>query len=149
MQREREPLGGAERVEDHEQGGADGVGQERFVLGVATSGDALDPLRHAGTRRFLASGRTRAQHVQRHPCHDRRQPPTKVLDLVRVRPAEPEPGFLHGVIGLAPRTEHPVGDCPQMRTVALEPVHQPLVFRHRSDPPSRSVIPLTIQTGSR
>ena len=37
----------------------------------------------------------------------------EVLDLVRVGAAEPQPGLLDGVVGLAQRAEHPVGDGAQ------------------------------------
>ncbi len=39
--------------------------------------------------------------------------------------AEPEPGFLDGVVGFARRAEHPLGHAPQMGTVGLELAGQP------------------------
>ena len=148
VQHERQPLRGAERVEDHQQGGADRVGQQCFMLGIAPGRGALEVLRQALAGRFLASGGAGPQHVERHPGDDRRQPPIEVLDGARVGPVEPDPCFLHGVVCLAGRPEHPVRHRPQMGTPGLEPVHQPVVFRHRYLLLSRSVMTLTIQSGS-
>jgi len=100
VQHERQPLGGTERVEDHEQGRADGIGQQRFVLGVAPGRGALDAVRQIPAGRFFAPGGAGPQHVERHPRDDRRQPPIEVLDGARVGPVEPDPGFLHGVVRL-------------------------------------------------
>jgi hypothetical protein len=43
VQHEREPLGGGQRVEDHQQRETDRVGQQRFMLGI-------DPVRAADDR---------------------------------------------------------------------------------------------------
>jgi len=47
VQHEREPLGGGERLEHHQQREADRVGQERFVLGVGLVREAHDRVGHA------------------------------------------------------------------------------------------------------
>ena len=44
--------------------------------------------------------------------------------------AQPQPRLLHGVLGLAERAEHPVGDRAQLGPQAVEPVGQ-LEFVHR------------------
>jgi hypothetical protein len=109
VQDEREPLGRFQRLEDHEQRQADGVGQERLVLGVGAVGAVDDRLRHAHIEGFLAPRSARAQHVQRDARDHGRQPSAEVFHLVRVDPAEAQPRLLDGVVGLAQRAEHPVG----------------------------------------
>ena len=132
VQHEREPLGGSQRFEHHEQRETDRVGQQRFVLGVDPVLAAHDRLGHVRVQRLLAPRLARAQHVQAHPRDDRRQPSAQVLDAAGVGAAEPQPGFLHGVVRLAQRAEHPVGHRPQVGAVGLEPLRQPVVFVHRS-----------------
>ena len=54
----------------------------------------------------------------------------EVLDLAGFGAAEPQPGLLHGVVGLADRAQHPVGDRPQAAPVLLEPLCKPVLFVH-------------------
>jgi hypothetical protein len=61
---------------------------------------------------------------------NRRQPSAKVLDLARVGAAEPQPRVLDGVVGLAERAEHPVGDRAEVRSVLLELPREPLLLIH-------------------
>ena len=88
-------------------------------------------------RRLLASRAARAQHVQAHPPDDRRQPGLHVLDAPGILVANPQPGLLKGIVGLAHRPEHPVGDRAEMRSVLLEPFGQPLALVHRHPATSR------------
>ena len=74
----------------------------------------------------------RAQHVQAHPSDDRGQPSAQVLDAARLGAAETQPGFLDGVVRFADRAEHPVGHRPQVTSVLLESLCQPILFVHRS-----------------
>jgi hypothetical protein len=60
-----------------------------------------------------------------------------VLDIVRVGTCEPQPGVLHGVVGLAERAEHPVGDRAEMRPVLLELVGEPFLLIHVTFPSHR------------
>ena len=46
--------------------------------------------------------------------------------------AEPEPGVLHGVLGLAHRAEQAVGHRPQVGAALLKSLGQPVVFVHLS-----------------
>jgi len=86
-------------------------------------------------RRAAASG---AQHVQAHPRDDRGEPSAEVLGVAGASAADPQPGFLHGVVRLAQRAEHPVGHRPQLGPVLLEApgqpfslvVHRVTVLRH-------------------
>src|SRR4029453_6056196 len=59
--------------------------------------------------------------------------------------AEPQPGSLDGVVGLAEGAEHPVGHRPQVGPVGLEPLRQPVTLLHRYLPPSRSDIAVSKQ----
>ena len=56
-------------------------------------------------------------------------------DRLRIRAAQPQPGFLDGVLGVAHRAEHAVGDRPQARAVALELVRDQLVLVCHRDLP--------------
>ncbi len=111
VQHEGEPLGGGELFEHHEQREADGIGQERLVLGVGPVRAVHDRVGYVRVQGPLPRF-TRAQHVQAHPRHDRRQPPAGVLDLAGLRAGKAEPGLLDSVVGLAQRTEHPVSHRP-------------------------------------
>ncbi len=134
VQHERDPLGRRQCFEYHEQREADRVGQERVVLGIAPGVAARERLGRvrAPLQRLFGPRRARAQHVEAQPCDDGRKPSPEVLDSARVSAAEPQPGFLNGVVRLAPRAEHPVGDRPQVTPVLFESLRQPFVFDHRS-----------------
>src|SRR2546427_482911 len=140
VQHERDPLGGSQRLEYHEQRETDRLGQERVVLGVDPGVAARDRLGRvrAPLQRLLGPRRARAQHVEAQPRDDRRQPSPEVLDSARVRAAEPYPGLLNGVVRLALRAEHAVGDRPEVTPVLLESLRQPGVFVHRSHSLDRS-----------
>src|SRR5207247_1064764 len=56
----------------------------------------------------------------------------EVVYAAGVGPAEPQPGVLHRVVGLAQRAQHAVGDRPQVRPVRLELLGQKLALVHRS-----------------
>jgi hypothetical protein len=131
-----EPLGRRQRLEHHEQGEADGVGEQRLVLGVDGVGAVHDRIGQALVERLLAARLARPQHVERHAADGGDEPGLEVVDRVGVRAAEPDPRLLHGVVGLARRAEHPVRDRAHPGPVLLEPLCQPVVFVHRSpDPP--------------
>jgi hypothetical protein len=100
------------------------------VLGVDPVLAAHDRLGQMRAQRLLAARSARAQHVERHPGDDGRQPRAQVLDLVGLRPAEAQPGLLDGVVGLAGRAEHPVGHRAQVATVGLEAVGERNVVVH-------------------
>ena len=120
VQHEGEALGGGQRVEDDEQGEPDRVGQLGLVGRVGVLAGGEDRLGQPGAHELLAPCPARAQHVQAHAGDDRRQPAAQVGDGVGVGAAEAQPRLLDGVVGLAERAEHPVGDRAQMRPVLLE-----------------------------
>jgi hypothetical protein len=63
----------------------------------------------SGTRTSSGSSRRvlRARSMyERHARDDRRQPAAEVVDLAGVHAAEPQPGVLDGVFGLAERAEY-------------------------------------------
>ena len=80
------------------------------MLGLGAVGGVDDRVGNVHIERLLAARSARAEHVQRHAGDDRRQPAAEVLDLARVHAAEPQPGILDGVVSLAERAQHPVGD---------------------------------------
>jgi hypothetical protein len=88
VQDEGQPFGRGERFEHHQERQADGVGQQRLVLGVGAAGGIDDRIGHVHVERLLAPRPARAEHVQRHAGDDRRQPGAEVLDLARVGAAE-------------------------------------------------------------
>jgi hypothetical protein len=141
VQHEREPLGGGERLEHDQQRKTDRVSQQRLVLGVGAIHAVDDRLGYAYAQGLLAPRPARAEHVQRHAGGGGRQPSAEVPHLARVGAAEPQPGVLHGVVGLAQRAEHPVGHGPQLRPVLLKALGQPfLVIQSGHNAPSRRVI---------
>ena len=90
MQHEREPLGGAERVQHDLQRDPDRVCQQRLVLGVGPDRRVVDDrLRQEAVERLLAAGPAGPEHVQTDPCDDRRQPPLEAFDLLGVGPLQP------------------------------------------------------------
>ena len=127
-----EALGGTQRLQDHEQSEADRVGEQRLVLRVAL-GARDQRIGHMHRKRFLALRLARAQHAQRHAGDHRGQPRAHVLDLARVGARCAQPGLLHGVVGLADRSEHAIGDGAQVGAVCLELGCQ-LVVCHISAP---------------
>jgi hypothetical protein len=80
VEHEREALRRAERLEHDEQRQADGVGEQRLVLGVRPVRAIDDRVRQDDVERLLAMRATRPQHVQRHAGHDGREPRIEVLD---------------------------------------------------------------------
>jgi hypothetical protein len=134
VEHERQPLRRRQGVEHDQQGQADGVGQQRLLVGLEGSHRADDGIGDVDAEGLLAPGVARAQHVQADAGDDRGQPAAEVLDPARVRPADTQPGVLDGVVRLGERAQHPVGHRPQMGTVLLETVGQPLVAVHRSHP---------------
>ncbi len=131
MQLERHPFGRRERAQHDKQRHPHRVGKQRLVLGVAAHFAADSGLRQRTAKRLLPPGRTRSQHVQAHPGHDGGQPPTEVLDIAGVRPAQPQPGLLHGIVGLAQRTEHSQRDRLKVSSLLLEPLGRSVGLVHR------------------
>jgi hypothetical protein len=134
VQHEGQSLGRAERVEHDQERQADRVGEQRLVFGVGAVGGVDDRVGEMDVEWLFAPDSAGAEHVQRHACHDRRQPGAEVLDLGRVGTGEPQPGVLHGVVGLAERAERPVGDRAQARPVLLELVGEPFLLIHVTFP---------------
>ena len=99
-----EALGRSQRVEHNQKSRAQHVGEDRLFVGTGTLWLGLLVL-----ERLLRSGPARAQHPQAHPSQHRGEPPSQVLDTLGVRSIQPDPGLLHGVLGLGQGSEHPVG----------------------------------------
>jgi hypothetical protein len=109
VQHEREPFGRRERLQHHQQRQPDRVGEHRLLLGVAAVLRADDLVWCLRLEGVLAAPLAGAQRVEAHSSHHCGQPRTQVLHAVGVGAAEAQPGFLHGVVGVAHRAEHPVG----------------------------------------
>lgn len=118
-------------LEDDKQRDSHRVREHRVGFRIITgAGDhGIGDVRVQG---ILPARRSRAQHVQTHPRHDRRQPSAQVVDTTDIAAAESDPGFLDGVLRLADRPEHPIGDRPHVRSVRFELVGWPLRCGHRS-----------------
>ena len=79
---------------------------------------------------------------------NRRQPSPEILDGARVRAAQSEPSFLHGVVRFSQRAEHPLRHRSQMAPVLLKPFRQPLMFDHTVTFSSWRFIILTVTNQS-
>src|SRR5215472_6858556 len=98
------------------------------MLGVDPALMARDWLGYGHFQRLLAPRVARAQHVEADPRDYRGQPSAQVKDAARAGAAEVEPGLLYGILRLGKRAEHAVGHRPQVGTLGLELLRQPLVF---------------------
>jgi hypothetical protein len=146
MEHEREPLGRSERVEHHEQRQADRLGLQGLLLGVDLAGPAGCGLRDVLAERFLAVRGAGAEHVQAHPAHHGGEPSAEIAHGTGVGAAEPQPGFLKGVIGFAARPQHPVGHRRQAGPMLFEPLGQPVLVVHCYLPRSPSDMEMTKQS---
>jgi hypothetical protein len=135
VQHEREPLGRVELLKDDEQRAADGVGGERFALGVGRPvigapddrvGEPAGVQRllsgDAGARRASSDTPARRRSSVSRPCRPRR----------RCLRGDAKPRLLEGVVGLRGRTEDPGGHGVQVGSVGFEGVHG-AVTSSRSD----------------
>src|SRR5699024_7112105 len=91
--------------------------------------------RHRHVEGALTTGVSRAQHVQTHPCHHCRQPRLQVFHTGGVGAFQPQPRFLHRVLGFGCRSEHAVGRPTQPWPLLLEPEGQQLSILHDGVPP--------------
>jgi hypothetical protein len=89
------------------------------------------------------------QRVQADARERRGQPGPDVAYLPHVAAGHTQPGFLHGVIDVAGRPEHAVGDRTQVRAVHLEPGREFLALVHCDLLSPRSVITVTEQVRPR
>jgi hypothetical protein len=162
---ERHPLGRRQRLQHHQQGDADRVGEQQLALGprrqlgvggTGVSIGARDQVGRVAVGGLLAPGLAGAQHVQADARHHGRQPAAEVIDRTAVGPAEPQPGLLNRVVRLPDGAQHPMGDPPQVVPMGFEAVCQALFqvlfqpfsqffFGHRHIPFSLSVIGVTVR----
>jgi hypothetical protein len=132
VQHERESLRRGQRVQHREQRQSDRIRQQRLVLGIDPVRPVDERIGKPACERLLAPRLAGAEHVQRDPGDNGRQPGAEVLEPARVGAVEPEPRLLHRVVRLAQRAEHPIGDRPQAGAVLLESFCEPLSLVHRS-----------------
>lgn len=126
MQHERDPLGRRQRFKHHEQRETNRVGQQRLLLRIDLALVAHNWVGHVHGQRLFAPRLARAQHIEAHPRYHRRQPSAQVLNLACVGTAKAQPALLHGVVGLFEPAKHAIGHRPQVGTLGLEALRQPL-----------------------
>jgi hypothetical protein len=81
VQHECEPLGVCQGLEDHDQGEADRVGQQRVLVGVDVIVGAHEGSGRACFERLFGPQSPRAQHVQAHPPDHGGEPAAQVSIL--------------------------------------------------------------------
>ena len=119
MQNEGQPLSGSQGIEYDQERQADRVGKECLALWSKFSHRADDRIRETYLEGILAPDLACSEHVQTDAGDDRRQPSTKVLDVVRLGPTDSNPGVLDSVVSLGERAQHPIGDGSKLRPVLL------------------------------
>ena len=130
VKHEGEPLCRGQVLEHDEQRKADRVGEQCLLLGIAVGLDAHNRLGQPAAGVVLAPGAPRLQHVEADSADDGGEPAADVPDVVRVGATQPQPRLLDGVLRLADRTEHPVGDGLEVAAVALELLCAPALLVH-------------------
>ena len=135
MQHEGDPFGRRQRLEHDEQRQADIVGKLGLALGIGSRAAWPAAGSRLAVQRLLAPRLARAQGVEADAGDHRGQPAAEIVDAGGIGAAQPQPGFLHGIVGLARRAQHAVGDPLQMAAVGLELLGQPFFFFHRSHSP--------------
>ena len=111
------------------------LGEQRLLLGItSTSSNSARPAQRPVLDGLLAPAR-RARSMSRQirltivVSH-----PRMFSTSCGVGAVEPEPGLLHGVVGLGGGAQHPVRDRPQVIPVVLELLGLPFGRCHRSHP---------------
>jgi hypothetical protein len=79
-------------------------------------------------------------------CDDGGQPSTEVPNAAAVGAAEPQPGFLNGILRIIQQAEYTVGHRPKMRPVPFKPFCQPLVLAHSHNHSLQFIIIVTNET---
>jgi hypothetical protein len=130
VQDEREPLGGRQRLQHHQQSQADRVREQRLLLRIVALVDADDRLGEPRADIVLTAGPPGSEHVNADAADHGREPAADVVDIVAVRAAESQPCLLHGVVGLTHGAEHAVSDRPQAGAMRLELRRLPTLFVH-------------------
>jgi hypothetical protein len=130
VQHERDPLGGTQPVQQNKEGKSDGIGELGLTLRVA--GACGDPVEFGRIDEVLGAVLARPQHVEADPTDDHGQPAGQIGDRVRVGAAGPQPALLNRIVGLVGRSEHAIGNGPQMLARPVELLGQAGVRAHRS-----------------
>ena len=120
---------------------------DRLLCGVVAAGGD-HRVRHVRVERFLVPGHPRpaaypGRRGTRRWSATRAGSPRSAPDAV-----QPQPGLLDGVVGLAQRTEHPVGDGAQVRAMRLKLSGRPVCRVHCYLPSARFVIPIDDPNGA-
>jgi hypothetical protein len=144
VQHQRQPLGGRQLLQDDQQRQPDRVAQQYLPLRFRRI-MADDRVRQVHPQRLLPPDGAGTQHVQAYSRDNGGQPAVEVLHAIGAHAADPQPGLLHGIVGLAERAQHPVGHRPQVGSVGLEALGKAVALGHRHIPSPRSVITVTVQ----
>ena len=80
----------------------------------------LGKLAEVDLDRHLAAYLSATQRVQADAACDGRQPTAQIIDGAPGRPLLPQPGLLHGVLGVGVAAQHALRKPPQRRSIPLE-----------------------------
>jgi hypothetical protein len=127
---ESESLGGGEVLEHDQHRQANRVGELRLLGRVLLGDIADDRFDVIGAVWVLVARLAGSEQVEGDAADHRGQPGPQVVDLVGVGAAQPQPGLLHRIVGLARRAQHPVGHGVQVGTVVLKALCEELLIAH-------------------
>ncbi len=130
MQNEGHALGGIESVEHHAEGEADRLGGREFALDIERSSDALEFVLPG----YFAPDVAAAQLIETEAGHDRGEPGGDIVDAFPIPRGQPQPGLLHGVLGIGATGENTARDAEKAGALAFELDQQIVIKRHRSHP---------------
>ncbi len=104
MQHKGEPLSGIQSVEHHEECHPNRVSQQRLLFRVNCVACTMLRIGYRVRRPWcieglLAPRRPRAENIETDARHNSREPSAEILDLVGIGTVQPEPCFLHRIVG--------------------------------------------------
>jgi hypothetical protein len=130
VENEGQTLGWRQTIEHDEECETDRIGQESLLLRVGSGLPWRGGFGLVIGETLFAAGLTRPQHIETDAGDDGGQPSTEIGDGSGIGTAEAEPRFLNGVIGLAKRSEHAVGDGSEVIAILFKSFGQPSGFVH-------------------
>jgi len=153
VQHEGDTLGWCEGLQDDQQCQPDRVGKQCFLFRVDRAmdcdrcdGSLLAALFIGSFQRLFTSRLARPQHVEADARHHGGEPAREIVDIFSASTAQPQPGFLYRVLGLAGRAQHAVSNAVEMLAIGLEAVTENFLLVHGHTFLCRSVIAMTNET---
>jgi alkylhydroperoxidase family enzyme len=134
VQHEGESLCRAQRVENDLERDSDGLGEEGLVLWIGAGVGRDDRLGCERIQGIFVTELSGPQGVQANPRDYRGQPSLEVVDPICVDTLQSQPRVLHRVVGVAQRSDDPVGNRPQPPTLLIKPLGQ-VELIHVTSPP--------------